>query len=80
MTVRELKNRYKRYDVILFGKPLGQPTIPFTFLPKDKSINDMEVIEFKVIEKPFTQYGVSFKDLQPIKPKAFKGTVYAYVK
>ena len=80
MKVKELKRKYKGYDIVLFGRPLSQPTIPFTLLPKNKTIDEMEVVEVKVIEKEFTQYGVSFNNLKPIKPKVFKGIVNAYVK
>lgn len=80
MKVKELKKQYKGYDIVLFGRPLSQPTIPFTLLPKGKEIDEMEVVETNIIEKEFTQYGVSFKTMKPIKPKQMKGTINVYVK
>lgn len=80
MTYKELKAKYKGYDVIAFGKPLDTPTIPFTHLPKDKPLDECEVVEFKADDKKFIQTGVSFKDLKPLKPIKKKGHVYAYVK
>lgn len=36
MKVKELYKKYKDYNIVLFGKPLDKPTIPFTFLPNDR--------------------------------------------
>lgn len=80
MTFKELKDKYKGYDIIAFGRPLKQQTIPFTFLPKDKKLEECEVIDYKVEDKEYIQYGVSFKTMKPIKPKKIKGNVYCYVK
>lgn len=80
MKVKELRKQYKGYDIVLFGRPLSQPTIPFTLLPKGKEIDEMEVIETNIINKEFTQYGVSFKTMKPIKPQNMKGTINVYVK
>lgn len=80
MIYKELKKKYKDYSVEAFGRPLEEPTIPFTLLPKDKPLDDCEVVDYKVIEKEFTQYGVSFKTMKPIKPKKMKGYVYVYVR
>lgn len=47
MKVKELKKKYKDYDIIAFGKPFDTPTIPFTFMPKDKKYEDCEVADMK---------------------------------
>ncbi len=80
MKVKELRKQYKGYDIVLFGRPLSQPTIPFTLLPKGKEIDEMEVVETNIINKEFTQFGVSFKTMKPIKPQKMKGTINVYVK
>lgn len=80
MKVKELRKQYKGYDIVLFGRSLSQPTIPFTLLPKGKEIDEMEVVETNIINKEFTQYGVSFKTMKPIKPQKMKGTINVYVK
>ena len=80
MIYKELKKKYKDYDVEAFGRPLEEPTIPFTLLPKDKPLDDCEVVDFRVIEKEHTNYGVSFKTMKPIKPENKKGYVYVYVR
>ena len=80
MTFKELKKKYKGYDIIAFGKPLDKKTIPFTFLPKDKTLDECEVADFKVEEKEQMIYGVSFKTMKQIKPYKIKGNVYCYVR
>lgn len=77
---KDLRKEYKDYSVEAFGRPLEEPTIPFTLLPKDKPLDECEVVDYKVIEKEFTQYGVSFKTMKPIKPKKMKGYVRVYVR
>ena len=80
MKFKEFKKGYKDYSIEVYGKPLANPTIPFTFLPKDKPLDECEVVEYKVIKKEFFQYGVSFRTMKPIKPKTMKGHVRVYVK
>ena len=80
MKFKEFKKKYKGYSIVVFGKPLDTPTIPFTLLPKDKPLDDCEVVEHKVVDKEFVQYGVSFRTMKPIKPKTMKGHVMVYVK
>ena len=80
MKYKKLKKQYKDYSIEVYGKPLDKPTIPFTFLPKDKSLDECEVVDYKVEEREFVQYGVSFQTMKPIKPKQMKGYVRVYVK
>ena len=77
---KDFKKEYKDYSIEVFGKPLDTPTIPFTFLPKDKTLDECEIIDYKIIEKEFTQTGVSFKTMKPIKPKKMKGHILVYVR
>lgn len=79
MTVKELYNKYKGYDIILFGRPLDQKTIPFSFLPLGrKELNSMIVKDYKVEDKPFDTPVFSFKDLKYKKTEHYKGRVSAY--
>ena len=79
MTVKELYKKYNGYDIVLFGRPLEKPTIPFSFLPFDKKeLNNMIVKDYKVKEKPFDSPVFSFKDLKYKKTEHYKGTVSAY--
>ena len=80
MTFKEIKNKYKDYNIVVFGRPLKEQTIPFTFLPKDKKLDDCEIIEMKKIDKEFIQTGVSFKTMKPTKSELKKGHIYVYVK
>ena len=36
---------------MLFGDPLSVESIPFTHLPKNKDIDDCEIIDYKVTNK-----------------------------
>lgn len=79
MTVRELYNTYKDYDIEVFGRPLDTPTIPFTLLPKDKNMNDCEVVDMRIEEcnhenMVFSLNG-SFK-----RKEIKKGYIQVYVK
>lgn len=61
MLVKELKKQLAKDNIefIAFGKPLNQPTIPFTFLPKclrgklgkefEKQLMNCEVLDYKII-------------------------------
>lgn len=80
MKVKELYKKYIEYDIVLFGKPLNQSTIPFTHLPKDKELMDCEVVEFKVEETPFTSIGIKFNDLKTKVKYEYKGNIYAYIR
>lgn len=80
MKVKEFLKKYKDYSIELFGRPLDQKTIPYTFLPKDKDLEECDVVDFEITEKEHIQYGVSFKTMKPIKPKTIKGYARAYVK
>ena len=81
----KLKDLYKKYDkdysICVFGKPLEEKTIPFTFLPHDREERmNMEVVEMEIKEKEHTEYGVSFKTMKAIKPIHRKGYINVYVK
>lgn len=80
MKFKDLKKEYKGYDIIAFGRPLSEPTIPFTFLPKDKPLDECDVVEMKKEDKEWIQTGVSFKTMKPLKPKKMKGHIYVYVR
>ena len=51
MKLRDIYRIYKGYQITLFGRPLDEPTIPFTFLPKNKDRMDCDVVDYKVIRK-----------------------------
>lgn len=81
----KLKELYKKYDpdyyICVFGKPLNTPTIPFTHLPLNwKEIEEMEVIEMEIEDKPYIEKGISFKTMKPTKPIHRKGNIYVYVR
>lgn len=80
MVLKELYKVYKDYNIVVFGRPLNQKTIPFTFLPKDKELMDCEVVEKKIEEKEYIERGVKFATMKPTKPIKRKGTIYVYVK
>lgn len=81
----KLKELYKKYDpqyhIIVFGRPLSQPTTPFSYLPYDrKELMNMEVAEMKIEEKKYVESGISFRTMKPTKPVKRKGHIYVYVK
>ena len=79
MTVRELYNTYKDYDIEVYGRPLDTPTIPFTFLPQDKDFYDCEVMDMKVEEKEHENMVFSLNG--NFKRKEIKrGYIQVYVK
>lgn len=80
MKFKDLKRQYKNYSFEVFGRPLDTPTIPYTLLPKDKPLDDCEVVDYEVEDKEFVQYGVSFGTMKPLRPKKMKGHVRVYVK
>lgn len=80
MTFKDLKRKYKDYSIEVFGRPLDQKTIPFTFLPKDKPLEECEIVDMIVEEKEHIEYGFSFNTMKPIKPKKIKGYVRVYVR
>ena len=55
MKVKELKKKYKGYDITAFGKPFDIPTIPFTFMPKDKPFEECEIVDIKIEHKEYEQ-------------------------
>lgn len=82
MSFKELTKKYKDYHVIAFGVPLKDKyhCTPFTRLPRDKELDECEVVEYEVEEKEVTIYGVHFATMKPIKPYKIKGHVYCYVR
>jgi hypothetical protein len=80
MKVKDLFKKYKDYSIEVYGKPLNQKTIPYTHLPRDKRLEDCDVIEMVVEDKEHTIIGVSFKTMKPLKPTKYKGYVRVYVK
>ena len=81
MTFKELKKKYKGYDVIAFGVPLKDKyhCTPFTRLPKDKPLEECEVVEYEVEENEHVQYGIHFATMKKFST-IIKGNVYCYVK
>ena len=79
MKIKDLKKQYKNYDIIAFGKPLKEKTIPFTFMPRDKSFDDCEVMETKIetkdIKQPVFDLSGKYK-----RTDCYKGRIYVYVK
>lgn len=82
MKLKELYKKYsKDYYICVFGKPLKQKTIPFSYLPYNKNeLMEMEVVEIKKEEKEYMETGISFKTFKPTKPIHRKGNIYVYVK
>ncbi len=83
MKLREL---YKQFDpdyyIMVFGVPLKkiQYCTPFTRLPKDKSLMECEVVEYRIEEKPYIEKGIHLATMKPTKPINRKGHIYVYVK
>ena len=79
MKLKELYRIYKGYQITVFGRPLGQPTIPFTFLPRDKELMDCKVMDYRVEKKekdiPHFDLSGKYKSTEHIL-----GDVYVYVK
>lgn len=80
MKVKDLFKKYKDYSFEVYGRPLNQKTIPYTLLPRDKKLEDCDVIEMVIEDKEFTTIGVSFKTMKPLKPTKYKGRIRVYVK
>lgn len=80
MKVKEFLIKYKDYSIELQGRPLDQLVIPYTHLPKDKPLNDCEVVDYSIEEKEHVVVAVSFKDLKTKKTTTKKGYVRAYIK
>lgn len=79
MLVKDLYKQYKGYDIILFGRPLETPTIPFTFLPSNRNERDNMIVKDIVIDdKEFSCPVFSFKDLKHTHTEHYKGRIHAY--
>lgn len=81
MKVKELYKKYeKEYTIMLFGdKTLKYNSTPFTCLPKDKELDECEVVEMKIKDKEIEVIGLDTK-LQYKGKQKYKGTIYALVK
>ena len=79
MKVKQLYQKYKNYDILLFGKPLDKQTTPFSCLPVNmKQLNEYVVKDIKIeneqVEALNFDMSLKFKGKQK-----YKGTIYAYV-
>lgn len=79
MKVKQLYQKYKDYDIMLFGKPLDKQTTPFSCLPVNmKQLNEYVVKDIKIeneqLEALNFDMSLKFKGKQK-----YKGTIYAYV-
>lgn len=80
MTFKQLRIKYKNYNVLAFGKPLNESTIPFTCLPKGKKLDDCEVVDYKIVDKEFDSITINGKTLKVKTIEKMKGHVLVYVK
>ena len=79
MKIKELYKKYDGYSFELFGRPLEQKTIPFTFLPRDKELMECDVVDYDVIGKEFEQHCFNLCG-EYKKTEKMKGYVRAYIK
>lgn len=79
MKVRDLYKNYKGYSIMLFGEPLLIKSIPFTHLPKNKDIDECEVIDYKVIDKEHDAQSFDL-NLKHKESNNIKGYIKAYIK
>ena len=79
MKVKDLYKKYNGYSFELFGRPLEQRTIPFTFLPKDKELKECEVVDYIVEEKEFEQHCFNMAG-EYKRTEKMKGYVRAYIR
>lgn len=80
MKVKEFLKKYKDYSIELQGKPLDQKVIPYTFLPKDKSLDECDVIDYTIEDKEHKEHVFSFNTLKCKSTEIKKGYIRAYVK
>lgn len=78
MKVKEFLKKYKDYSIELQGKPLDQMVIPYTFLPKNKPLNECEVVDYKIEEKEHKEH--RFSNLKYKSTEIKKGYIRAYVR
>lgn len=62
MKVKEFLKKYKDYSIELQGKPLNEMVIPYTFLPKGKTWDECEVVDYTIEEKEHEEHRFSFSD------------------
>lgn len=80
MKVKEFLKKYKDYSIELQGKPLDQRVIPYTFLPKDKPLNECEVVDYTIEEKEHEEHAFNFSNLKYKSTEIKKGYIRAYVR
>ena len=79
MKVRELYKKFDGYSFELYGRPLEQPTIPFTFLPRDKELMECDVVDYQVKEKEHEEHHFNMMGEYKLTEHK-KGYVRAYIK
>lgn len=77
MKVKELYEKYNGYSIMLFGKPLKEQTIPFSFLPKKPHFK-MEVVDYKVDNNEAESISMNMGGKW--RNNKCKGTVKAFVR
>lgn len=80
MKVKEFLKKYKDYSIELQGKPLDQKVIPYTFLPKDKPLDECDVIDYTIEDKEHKEHVFGFNTLKCKSTAIKKGYIRAYVK
>lgn len=80
MKVKDFLKKHKDYSIELQGKPLDQMVIPYTHLPKDKLLDECEVVDYTIEEKEHEEHRFSFNDLKHKSTEIKKGYIRAYVK
>ena len=84
MTYKELKNKYKGYNIIAYGKPLinKEHMIPFSYTHGITDWNKAIVLDYEVEEydKPHEVTYYYFTTMKPHKTEYEIGVVYAYIK
>lgn len=82
MKLRELYRIYDGYHIIVFGRPLNQPTTPFTMLPRNKELMECRVMDYKVErkEQDIPCFKLTTKGIKHYKTDHILGNVYVYVK
>lgn len=77
MKVKELKNKYSDYTIELYGRPLKNEMIPYSYLPFG-NLDNYEVKDVEIIEKEHLLYTYNFNNVRKINK--VKGYVRAYIR
>lgn len=80
MKVKEFFKKYANYSIELYGRPLENLTIPFTHLPRDKKLEECDVIDYVVEEKEHKVHHYNLREQKWSKTETRKGYARAYVK